>query len=94
MYYNSLFNMSKVWMSSNTNNVKEIILGKKRIRKIILIDDSWVLLQISKLLEFIKRDWFEQENMKEFEIMKKYAKDGRMYSLMIISESNGINKVI
>nr|XP_050865380.1 uncharacterized protein LOC127070876 [Vespula vulgaris] len=46
--------------------------------------------KISQLLELIKQDWLEKENMKEFEIMKKYAKDGRMYSLMIIMLTYGL----
>ncbi|KAL2718677.1 odorant receptor 4-like [Vespula squamosa] len=46
--------------------------------------------KISQLLELIKQDWLEKENMKEFEIMKKYAEDGRMYSLMILMLTYGL----
>ncbi|XP_047346922.1 odorant receptor 4-like [Vespa velutina] len=46
--------------------------------------------KISQLLEFIKQDWSEKKNMKEFEIMKKYAEDGRTYSLIIIILTYGL----
>ncbi|XP_046814276.1 uncharacterized protein LOC124422197 [Vespa crabro] len=41
--------------------------------------------QMYRLLEIIKNDWCEQEGTKEFEIMKKYAWDSKIYSIIMLA---------
>lgn len=50
-----------------------------------------VILQINNLLERIQRDWYNKEGTKEFEIMKKFAEEGRVYTIIIISKLISFN---
>ncbi|KAI4494086.1 hypothetical protein M0802_009240 [Mischocyttarus mexicanus] len=66
--------------------------NKSYLRRLIVSSIFLVLfvVQISQLLEHIKQNWLEKEHIKEFQIMKKYAENGRTYSLIIILLSYGL----
>ncbi|XP_043497177.1 uncharacterized protein LOC122520921 [Polistes fuscatus] len=43
------------------------------------------ILRVYELLEIIKEDWHQHEGTKEFEIMKKYAHESKIYSIIMLA---------